>query len=150
MQGPWALPSTMGCFWQPRNCSARRAEPKVGVMISDGYDVGSRIRHSGAVEAALRAGVVVYSIQYLDWRFVTYAYRNDHESGADVLKRMSEQTGEAFFRVSERLRLSEVFREIEEEMRGAYSVGYTPRRGLDEPGCLRIRLTSPRMDIRKK
>ena len=122
---------------------------KVAVIISDGYDMGSRVRHSRAVESALRADVVVYSIQYLDWRFVTNTYRNDHESGADALKRMSEQTGGGFFRVSKKLRLSDVFRQIEEEMRGAYSIGYTPRRGLDGLGYRRIRLTSPRMDIRK-
>lgn len=122
---------------------------KVAVIISDGYDLGSRIRLSRAVESALRADVVVYSIQYLDWRFVTNAYGNDHESGAEALRQMSEKTGGAFFRVSEKLRLSDVFRQIEEEMRGVYSIGYTPRRGLDDLGYRRIRLTSPRMEIKQ-
>ena len=122
---------------------------KVAVIISDGYDVGSRIRHSRAVEAALRADVVVYSIRYLDWRFVTNVYRNDHESGADPIRRMSEKTGGAFFGVSEKLPLSDVFQQIEEELRGAYSIGYTPRRGLADLGYRKIRLTSPRMEIKQ-
>lgn len=122
---------------------------KVAVIISDGYDVGSKIRLSRAIESALRADVVVYSIQYLDWRFVTHAYRNDRESGADALKRLADQTGGGFFRVSQELHLSEVFQQIEEEMRGAYSIGYTPKRAFDEPGYRKIKLTSPRMDVKK-
>ena len=121
---------------------------KVAVIVSDGYDTGSMMRLARAIEAAQRADVVAYSIQYLDWRFETYAYRDRKGLGADALRTISEQTGGSFFRVSESLRLDGVFQQIEEEMRGVYSIGYTPRSGLDKPGYRKIKLTSPRMDVR--
>ncbi len=128
-----------------RNQSGR----KVVVMVSDGHDSGSKMSLSRAIEAVQRADVVVYSIQYLDWQVDTHLYRGNSGAGAAVLKEVSEQTGGAFFRVSEKLRLSEVFSQIEDEMRGVYSIGYTPKRGLHEPGYRKIKLTSPRMEVRR-
>lgn len=39
---------------------------KVVVVISDGFDVGSKVSLEPAIEAALRSYVVVYAIQYFD------------------------------------------------------------------------------------
>ena len=121
---------------------------KVTVMVSDGHDSGSKTSLARAIEAAQRADVVVYSIQYLDLEIDANLYRDSSGVGAAVLKEISQQTGGAFYRVSERLRLSAVFAQIEDEMRGVYSIGYTPKRGLHEPGYRKIKLTSPRMDVK--
>ncbi len=127
---------------------SNQAGRKVAVLVSDGHDSGSKVSLERAIEAAQRADVVVYSIQYLDPAFDTQLYGDRSGSGMAVLREISEQTGGGFFSVSERLRLSDVFTQIEEEMRGVYSIGYTPKRGLDEAGYRRIELTSPRMDVR--
>ena len=121
---------------------------KVTVMVSDGHDSGSKTSLARAIEAAQRADVVVYSIQYLDLEIDANLYRDSSGVGAAVLRAISQQTGGAFYRVSERLRLSDVFVQIENEMRGVYSIGYTPKRGLHEPGYRKIKLTSPRMDVK--
>ncbi len=97
----------------------------------------------------MRADVAVCPIQYLDWRLVTYPYRNDHESGAEALEWMSEQMRGRCVRDSEQLRLSHVFQQIEGEMRGTYSIGYAPERGLGEPLERKIKLASPRMEVKK-
>ena len=125
-----------------------QAGRKVAVMVSDGHDSGSKTSLARAIEAAQRADVVVYSIQYLDPQIDAHLYRDSSGVGAAVLKEISQQTGGGFFRVSERLRLSEVFGQVEDEMRGVYSIGYTPKRGLDDPGYRKIKLTTPRMDVK--
>lgn len=110
---------------------------KAVVIISDGYDVGSKVKLRTAIAAAHRADIVVYTIEYVDIQFPGYLGMMTG-SGAGTLKKMSEQTGGTFFRVSRRNRLAEIFRRIEEEMRSQYSLGYSPKRGLDKPGFRKI------------
>lgn len=115
---------------------------KAVVVISDGYDVGSKVSLKQAVEAAQRADIVVYSIQYLDRFFAAQGYFN-LGSGAGALRKISEQTGGSSFKVSRGNRLAAIFQRIEEEMRSQYSIGYSPSRGLDSPGFRKIALKSP-------
>ncbi len=120
---------------------------KAVVVISDGYDFGSKTKLKQAVEAAQRADIVIYSVQYLDRTFASRGYLN-LGSGSAALKRMSEDTGGSFFRVSRGRRLSSIFQQIEDEMRSQYSIGYTPRGELSKPGFRKITLKSPRKGLR--
>ena len=120
---------------------------KAVVVISDGYDFGSKTKLKQAVEAAQRADIVIYSIQYLDRAFAYRGYLNIG-SGSAALKRMSEETGGSFFRVSRGRRLSSIFQQIEDEMRSQYSIGYTPRQELSKSGFRKITLKSPRKGLR--
>ena len=116
---------------------------KAIVVISDGYDYGSKVKLKTAIEAAQRADIVVYTVEYLDRSFAVRGYLAvGGSSGA--LKRMSEQTGGSFFRVGRGKRLGEIFQRIEEEMRSQYSLGYSPKRGLDKPGFRRIAVKTSR------
>ncbi len=123
---------------------------KAVVIISDGVDYGSKVKLKTAIEAAQRADIVVYTIEYFDRRFQGYIGLRGlgGGSGSGTLKRMSEQTGGSFFRLSGRNRLADVFRQIEEEMRSQYSIGYSPTRGLEAPGFRRITLKSPRKGVK--
>ena len=120
---------------------------KAVVVISDGYDVGSKVSLKQAVEAAQRADIVLYSVQYIDRYFAAQGYFN-FGSGAGALRKMSEQTGGTAFKVSRGNRLAEIFRRIEEEMRSQYSLGYSPSRGLGAPGFRKISLKSPRRGLK--
>ena len=46
--------------------------------------------------------------------------------GDGDLKKMSEETGGRMFRVDRKHTLDDIFRDIQEEMRTQYSIGYTP------------------------
>lgn len=116
---------------------------KAVVIISDGFDVGSKVKLRTAIEAAHRADIVVYTIEYADARFAR-GMGMMIGSGTGTLKKMSEQTGGTFFRVTGRTRLVDVFRRIEEEMRSQYSIGYTPKRGLDHSGFRKITVKAAR------
>ena len=120
---------------------------KAVVVISDGYDFGSKVNLKTAIEAAQRADIVIYTIQYLDRRFAARGYFNVG-SGAGALKKLAEQTGGTAFRVSRNGGLSRIFQQIESEMRSQYSIGYSPKRGLDEPGFRKIALRSPRKNLK--
>jgi Ca-activated chloride channel family protein len=120
---------------------------KAVVLISDGYDYGSKVRLKKAIEAAQRADIVVYTIQYVDRYFAGRAYFNVG-SGAGTLKKMSEQTGGSAFRVSRGVRLAGIFQQIEDELRGQYSIGYTPKRGLDSSGFRKISVKAARKGLK--
>lgn len=111
---------------------------KAIVLITDGVDQGSRLKVSEAIEAAQRADTVVYGIYYYD----PSAYGGGffmHPSDAD-LQKMSNETGGRVFKVDRKHTLSEVFKDLQEEMRSQYSIGYTPANEARDGGYRRIEI----------
>jgi len=114
---------------------------KAIVLITDGVDVGSRLKLKDALEAAQKADTIIYSIYYVD----SGAYYRGGGWGFSVsdsdLKKMSEETGGRLFRVSKKNTLDEIFREIQEEMRSQYSIGYTPTNSEKDGGYRRVEIS---------
>jgi VWFA-related protein len=98
---------------------------KVIVVITDGVDEGSKIKLEDAVEAAQKADVVIYSIDYSDSAFYGGLF-GAVGGGYGALKRMSDETGGHVYQVDRKHPLDEVFKELQDEMRSQYSIGYTP------------------------
>jgi VWFA-related protein len=105
---------------------------KVIVVITDGVDQGSRMTRNQAIEAAQKADAVIYSIDYYDpgayGRFMSFG----GGGGEGELRKMSDETGGHMFRVDRSHPLDQVFRELQDEMRSQYSIGYTPTNGLKD------------------
>lgn len=97
---------------------------KVIVVITDGVDEGSRLTNDQGIEAAQKADAVIYSILYSDPRF--RGPFGNFGGGESALRKMSDATGGRVFRVDRSHTLDQVFRELQEEMRSQYSIGYTP------------------------
>jgi VWFA-related protein len=117
---------------------------KAIVLITDGVDVGSRQTLREAIDAAHRADTIIYSIQYLDHG----AYGGFGMGGDGDLKRMSEDTGGRMFRVDRKHTLDDIFREIQEEMRTQYAVGYVPT-AEDRTGFRKLEIKTPaKKDLR--
>jgi VWFA-related protein len=102
---------------------------KVIVVITDGVDQGSRLTRNQAIEAAQKADAVIYSIDYSD----PGAYGGFGRfgglgggGGEGELRKMSDETGGHVYKVDRKHTLDDVFRELQEEMRSQYSIGYTP------------------------
>ncbi len=98
---------------------------KVIVLITDGVDQGSKLRIQDAIEAAQKSDAVVYSIDYAD----PSAYGGGpfvfgHVSDS-ALRQMSEQTGGRVFKVDHKHTLEDVFKQLQDEMRSQYAIGYT-------------------------
>jgi VWFA-related protein len=93
---------------------------KAVILLTDGVDVGSDASLTDAVEAALRADTLVYSILFSD----PGAYFMGAPDGAGALRRMSKETGGGFFEVSKKRGIEQIFGLIEDELRSQYSIGY--------------------------
>jgi VWFA-related protein len=92
---------------------------KALIMITDGVDTGSKTSREKAIETAQKNDAIVYSIYYADAAMYGGGGEGD-------LKRISEDTGGRVFRVDRKNSLDEIFRQIQDEMRSQYSIGYTP------------------------
>jgi VWFA-related protein len=102
-----------------------RKEPgrKAIVLITDGMDVGSRLKIDDAIDAAQKADTIVYSIYYADSKIHGSVDWNNGP-GRAALKEISEQTGGRFFRVDKAHPLKKIFDQIQEEMRSQYSLAF--------------------------
>jgi len=98
----------------------REVGRKAMVVITDGVDMGSRVKIDGAIEAALKTDAIVFPILYEDPRYTVYA----GYSGEGAMKRMANETGGRVFRVDRRNSLEENYKEIEQDMRTQYAITY--------------------------
>jgi VWFA-related protein len=110
--------------------AAEKLKSEVGrkalVLITDGVDQGSRLTRARAIEAAQRSDAVIYSIYYSDPRAYGGGFGFGGGGGEGDLRKMSEETGGRVFKVDRRNSLDDVFRQLQDEMRSQYSIGYTP------------------------
>jgi VWFA-related protein len=108
-----------------------QAGRKAMILISDGVDMGSKVDDSEAIEAAQRADTVIYAIYYSD----DEGYRMQAGSGAGpdgwrprgeyALETLCNQTGGRLYRLSGDTTLDDVFKQIDDELRNQYSIGYS-------------------------
>jgi VWFA-related protein len=101
-----------------KNQSGQR---KALIVMSDGVDTGSTATATEAIEAAQRADTLIYSILFSDEGFYGMFGGGD---GRGVLTRMSRETGGGFFEVSKKFTLDDIFRQLQEELRSQYNLGY--------------------------
>ena len=97
---------------------------KALILITDGEDEGSHYKIQEAIEQAQKADAIIYSIEYIDRQF--YYSHGGMYGGDSALSRMSSETGGRVFRVDHKHPLTEVFQEIQDEMRSQYAIAYTP------------------------
>lgn len=125
------FPHTCGgtALWHGVYYTARQLKPVAGrkaiIILSDGMDTGSDISLTSVIEMAQSAGVVVYSIKYANpMRFLSLA-ATIAQAVSRGLERLSSETGGLNFPNPGR-RISEVFSQIESDLRNLYLLGFTP------------------------
>ena len=99
---------------------------KALVLITDGDDQGSTYDIKTAIEAAQRSDAIIYSIYYVDRGFYMGGGMifGGGGGGEHELRRMSSETGGHVFTVDNKHPLSQVFKELQDELRNQYSIGY--------------------------
>jgi VWFA-related protein len=122
---------------------------KVIVVITDGVDEGSRLPITRAIEAAQKADAVIYSIDYSD----PGAYGGGFgfgmgPNGEPYLRQMSDATGGHVYRVDRKHSLDDVFRELQEEMRSQYAIGYTPLNDTKDGSYRRLDIKVANKDMK--
>jgi VWFA-related protein len=125
---------------------------KVIVVITDGVDEGSRLTINQAVEAAQKSDAVIYSIEYSDPRAYGGMFNIGGNAGDSYLHKMSDETGGHVYRVDNRHPLDSVFKELQDEMRSQYSIGYTPSNDVKDGSYrkLEIKLNSKEMKVQAR
>jgi Ca-activated chloride channel family protein len=96
---------------------------KVLVVISDGGDTVGETTYEGALAAAQKANVIVYSL--IDVPIEADAGRNT--AGEHAMITLSEETGGQFFYVDQG-GLSAAFRKVSDDLRTQYLLAYYPHR----------------------
>jgi VWFA-related protein len=67
--------------------------------------------------------------------------------GKKILQRVSKETGGAFFEVSKKETVGQIYDNIVEELRTQYNMGYTPDKSSDPSGYHHIQLAVKRKDM---
>jgi VWFA-related protein len=117
---------------------------KAIVLITDGVDEGSRLTKEKAIEAAQKADAIIYSIDYEDRGaygrpFGTIVIGGGGQGEGD-LRRMSTETGGRVFKVDRKYSLDDIFRDIQEEMRSQYAIGYASTNPKKDGGYRKIEI----------
>ena len=89
---------------------------KAVIVLSDGEDFGSEKTLEEAVEAAVKADVLVYGIYFTGG--------GGSGDGRGVLRRMAQGTGGGYFEVTKKMSIEQIFDAIQDELRGQYSLGF--------------------------
>ena len=117
------------------NTQVKGPARKAIILLSDGDDNQSRHTRAEAIEAALRADLIIFVIS-------TNVSGNDRK-GDKVLQQFAEQTGG---RVFFPLRIEEVsnsFAEIQDELRSQYVLAYKPQNFIEDGRYRPVTLDAP-------
>jgi VWFA-related protein len=122
----------------------KQTRRKALIVLSDGVDFGSGGTMQDAVEAALRADTLIYSILYSDpGAYGIFGGRD----GKHVLEQMSKETGGSLFEVSKKQTVDQVFEILEQELRTQYNLGYVSDKPVAISEFRTIHLTARQKDL---
>jgi Ca-activated chloride channel family protein len=105
---------------------AARSGRKVLVLISDGGNTKKGVDYPQALDQAVRGEVTIYSI--IDLPIIADAGRDT--AGEHAMITLSEQTGGKYFYANFG-NLDQAFRQVSEDLRTQYLLGYYPARRFD-------------------
>lgn len=110
------------------------------ILLSDGKEASSSpLKKDDAIEAALKANTVIYSIGI-----------GGFEIDEGALKRISERTGgRAFFPESE-AELNAAFAQIQQELRSQYLITYTPQNKERDGSYRQLKIEIINRELRKE
>ena len=121
---------------------------KALILITDGEDEGSTYTIKQAIETAQKSDAIVFSIYYVDHAFYGGMGMSLGGGNEGALKKISDETGGHVFTVSNKHPLTEVFKEIQDELRNQYSIGYTPTNATRDGSFRRIEIKTDNSDYR--
>ena len=138
---------------------------KALVLLTDGLDHGSKVSLTAAIAAAQRADLVVYSILFADGVGystvpvpggrgrggrggppMSWPQQMERADGKTILRQISKETGGGFFEVTKKQSIDEIYRQVEEELRNQYSIGY-PAAKTDDTRYRDIHLETTRKGL---
>lgn len=111
----------------------RQAGRKAMVLLTDGDDVGSKLKLKDAIEAAQKADVVAYVLLITDPMY---------PSNYGDMNKLAEQTGGRVISVSRPDKLDKAFAEIAAELRSQYTLGFSSTNPVNDGKFRRLEVKS--------
>jgi Ca-activated chloride channel family protein len=147
-----SFPHTCGgtALWHGLYYTAQKLESVPGrkaiIVLSDGIDTGSDISLSDLLETVQSAGAVAYSIKYASpMRFISISGAIA-QAASRGLDRLSRETGGVTFPNPGR-RTSEVFSQIESDLRNMYVLGFSPPAEVRDAKFHKLQVITDRKDL---
>ena len=119
---------------------------KAMIVLSDGGENGSTATLTEAIEAAQRADTLIYSILFADRGFPGPRLGFGPE-GRGVLMRLSKETGGAFFEVSKKQSIEQIYEAIQEELRSQYNLAFISDQPNEISEFRALKLTTKQKDL---
>jgi VWFA-related protein len=137
-------------LWHGLYYTAKELKPVAGrkaiVVLSDGMDTGSDIGLTDLIEISQSAEAVVYSIKYSNpMRFLSLS-ATIAQAVSHGLERLSRETGGLTFPNPGR-KTSEVFAQIESDLRNMYVLGFTPPEDARDGKFHKLEVKTVRKDL---
>jgi LPXTG-site transpeptidase (sortase) family protein len=113
---------------------------KAAIILSDGDDNDSEGTLEASIDASLKADMLIYSILF------------GGTAGEHVLQRLSAETGGAFFAVSKKQSIDQIFDRIQTELRSQYNLGYVSNKPVDIPEFrkLQVKLNEKNLTVQTR
>ena len=110
---------------------------KALVLITDGDDQGSRTKPFEAVAAAQKADSIIYVVLYADPQYANRMFGN---SGESEMHKLTDETGGRVFRVDRKYRLSDIYDQLQQELRSQYVIAYSPTNPNRDGGFRKVEI----------
>lgn len=102
---------------------AQEVGRKAMILLTDGQDMGSRLKIRDAIEAAQKADTICYVLLIAD----RGVYGFGGYGGDSDMKKLTAATGGRVIEVGDKYeKLKDAFNQISQELRSQYNLGYTP------------------------
>src|SRR6266404_3003497 len=112
---------------------SRQSGRKAMVILTDGDDVGSKLRLKDAIEAAQKADVVTYVLLITDPMY---------SSNYGDMSKLAEQTGGRIITVNRVDKMDKAFAEIAAELRSQYTLGFSSTNPTNDGKFRRLEVKS--------
>jgi VWFA-related protein len=114
---------------------------KAMILLTDGEDVGSKLKIKDAIEAAQKADAMVYVLLCADRG--GYFSSGMSYNGEGEMRKLTEQVGGRVINVGNKFdKLREAFDQIAAELRSQYNIGYTPTNTKLDGGYRKLEIKS--------
>jgi Ca-activated chloride channel family protein len=122
----------------PQGDSVRRAL----IVVTDGDDNRSHVTREEAIEMALRADAVIYTIS------TNFASGGESDKYDKILERIADATGGRSFRPFQLSEVANAFAEIQDDLRSQYALSYHPPNFAHDGRYRTIEITSNRRGLK--
>jgi Ca-activated chloride channel family protein len=123
----------------------RETGRKAIVILSDGEDESSRVTRREAIEVALRAEATIFAMSVSKGGFFGVGGSGE---GDAILKDITMETGGRIFFPFKTDELEDAFRQINQELRSQYNIGFLSTNSVRDGGYRKIEIKVPEGGLR--